>query len=871
VREGGLVPLASRAVRIRSVVLIALAAALLCAATAAGAVERHWLAPVAITPPGQVVGVPALAVDGPGAGVLTWTQPALAEAVMVAARPGPGAPWSSAVRLNGPCAQPPCVLGPPVADIDDAGDAAIAWTGFTSPGVVAVQVADRDAGSDAWSPAQTLATFPQAQTIGPLIDVGVDDAGAATVAWLGADGAVFAATRPAGGAWSDPVALAGPGGSNLDLAVGGGGTAVAVWISGCRPFAARRPAGGAWQAAIPLDADGACAEVPGAAVDATGNAVAAWRRWTGTGRVLRVADLGAGDAAWGSQQDLGAAGRTAAYIEPPVVSVTRQGGAVALWRDDANAVRLAERAPGGAWSAATPVPGLTGTLGDVAGDVAPDGTVALFQASFTDFPRALVRDPAGVWTAPIVIATAPPELTAFAAASIRLDDAGDAVVSSLDPGTARNISVTELTTRDGPRPQAPVPAVTGVKAPVKTPAGTVAHLQVTLDHPAELLPLTVERRSGARWIAVGRGSVSDDVRADVPVRLTRPGTAILRVRWTGPTGAPAASAPVFVTVTRPALPRVPAGPAPRAVAAGEGALWVLGADGGGATVRRIDPLTGRQTGPTIQVGGNATAIAAGAGAVWVVRYRSTFDSTTELLRIDPNGRVGTPTPLPGDVQSVTAGPAGVWVGGVCLPQPEPPGCLQQAAARIDPATGALTAARAVPSGGQAERVQLIGSTLWTWGRETGSSDDTVLGRANSLTGAVASSTTFFGHFGVPLVPVSAGAVWRFDLRSIATAYPRNGNELYATRGYPTFSAVPAGRLVWVLQSTPIRGRGADNRLVALDVRSGAPVGRAVELGSSAAQNQSLAVSAGRVWILRPSEGALIRIPTSRALRARGSR
>jgi hypothetical protein len=677
---------------------------------------------------------------------------------------------------------------------------------------------------------------------------------------------VFAATRSVAGSWSDPAGLAGPGASRLDLAVGGGGAAVAVWVADCRAFAARRPAGGAWQPALSLDADDACGESPGAAVDAAGNAVAAWRRWSGTGRVLRVADLPSGAAAWTGQRDLGAAGRSGGYIDPPVVSLTRQGGGVALWRDDAQAIQVAARTPGGVWSAPTPVPGLTGTLDDVAGDVAPDGTVVIFQASVTNFPRAVVREAGGAWSAPVGIATTPPQLSGFAAASVRLDDAGDAVLVSLDPGPGRAVTATELTGRDGPRAAAPLAVVTGLTAPSKVPAGAVARLTVTLDRPAEHLLLTVLRLVGSSWVAIGQGSVADAVSAEIPVRLSRPGTAVLRVRWAQASGAAALTAPRTVTVTRPGRRRLPAGLAPRAIAVGEGGLWVLGTEGGEATVRRIDQRTGRQVGATIRVGGRATAIAAGAGAVWVVRYRSAFDGTTELLRIDPKRTVGGPTPLPGSVTSVTAGAAGVWVGGVCMPLREPPGCRQQAAARIDSARGALSAIRVVPVGGQAETVRVIGRTLWAWGQETDDYDNTVLARADAVSGHVARSTRFGGRFGVPLVPVSASAVWRIAQRSISTAYPRDGEVLYQTRGYPTISATAAGRLVWVLESRTLLRGGATAQLLPLDARSGAPTGRPIELGLSVRQDQSVAVTSDAIWVLRPLEGALMRIPIPAALR-----
>ena len=65
---------------------------------------------------------------------------------------------------------------------------------------------------------------------------------------------------------------------------------------------------------------------------------------------------------------------------------------------------------------------------------------------------------------------------------------------------------------------------------------------------------------------------------------------------------------------------------PRAIAWGEGALWV--ANTGDDTVSRVDPGTGAA--PPIRVGDEPVAVAVGAGAVWVA---NAGDGT--ISRIDP--------------------------------------------------------------------------------------------------------------------------------------------------------------------------------------------------------------------------------------------
>jgi hypothetical protein len=847
-----------------------LLAAVLAGAGPAVAVERHWLVPLQISAAGETAGPPALAVNARGAAVVAWTRGS--DAVLAATRPAAGAPWSAPVRLSETC-QSPCVFGGPAVDMNDAGDIVVIWSAIPgSPPATTVRAAVRAAATDTWAAPRDLGTVATVAATLPNMDAGIDDAGRVVVAWFGGDGTVLAAARSEAGVWGEPERVAGPGAaaSQLSLAVGGRGDAVATWIAACRPFAARRPSGTAWSAPLPIDVDEACGEHPAVAVDVAGNAVAGWRRWTGTDRAFRVAELPTSASAWQSAKDLGGAGSLGFYVNPPSIAVTRQGAAAALWRDSVEGLRIAVRPPEGLWSAAEPVPGLGRSLGDVAGTVGADGAVAVFQASFTNFPRAVVRESGGTWTGPFPLPQGPPQLPiGYAAAALRLDGSGDALLASLDPGR-RVVHVTELTTREGARPDPnPAATVTALTGPAIVPAGAVARLKVTLDRPAEDLPLAIERRAGSGWTTIARHRVVDAATAELPVRLARSGATVLRVSWLQPTGTRGATASLAVRVTRPGRVRLPAGPTPRALAAGEGALWVLGEDGGEASVRRIDPATGRQAGRTIPIGWRPGAIAAGAGAVWVVRGGRSINEFADLVRIDPSGAVGEPHAAPGLVRSVAASGTSVWLGGVCLPQPAPIQlffCDRRAAARVDAASGMLTTVRVVPRDGHADAVEVFGRTLWAWGEEVGNYDNTILARADSTTGRVSASTLFLGRFGVPLLPVSAGAVWRVDGQSIGTASPGAQRRLYSAGRYRQLTAAPAGRLVWVLERRALTRTLATSRLLALDARTGARVGPFIELGQSELQDQRLAVTRDAVWVLQPLEGTLMRVPIPPALR-----
>jgi hypothetical protein len=232
--------------------------------------------------------------------------------------------------------------------------------------------------------------------------------------------------------------------------------------------------------------------------------------------------------------------------------------------------------------------------------------------------------------------------------------------------------------------------------------------------------------------------------------------------------------------------------------------------------------------------------------------------------------VGEARLLPGLVRDVAAADGVVWVAGVCLPQARPPQagfCDRRAAVRIDPATGAPTGALAVSRGGHVDAVSIFGRTLWAWGAQLDDYDDTVLSRADARTGAVSRSTAFPGRFGVPLLPVSATRVWRVDA-SVGMAVPPSQRTLYAAGRYRRLVAAPAGRLVWLLERRALTPTSATSRLLALDARTGARVGRPIGLGASAKQDEGLAVTRDALWVLMPDEGTVIRVPIPRALQDR---
>jgi len=836
----------------RSALVAAIAAASLLPAAGAAAAEPGWLTPVTISGAG-VVGAPRVAVNPGGDAAVIWIRGGAQPGVFVSIRPSGTVDWPAPQRVSATCptATPRrCSFLDARVAIDGDGDVAAAWVvdvgAISGPGA-SVEAAVNVAGGGGWSRSQALSTVLGRRL---AVDVGLDVRGTATVVWSDGDDVIRAASRPSAGAWSSAVRLSGAEeGGAPELAVGAGGDALAVWEGDdCRPWAARRPAGGDWQPARPLEPQGSCGDGPAAGVDGAGNAVAAWRHWTGTGRTLRSADLMASDDAWQPATDLGPA--AAGALDPPPLAVGASGRAILVWKDETGAVRFASRAAGAGWGAPETVPGTQGAPPSLDFALLPDGgTLVVLGGGAGRPPQAIERAAASGWGDPAPIGE--PPARGFIVPAVGADASGNAVAVWAGLGT---VVAGELSQRQGNRLTLPTPAVSDLTGPAASAVGALARLRATLDAPGEDVPITVEHLVRGSWVRLATVRVDAVTTVDVPVRLLQPGTERLRARTGGPRGATRASAAITVRVTRPGRPRIAVGEAPAAIALGEGAAWVLGNDGGVGTVRRLDLRTGRPVGRLILVGADPTAIAAGAGAVWVMR------DAGELVRIDPvAGTVSQPVDLSGSRLTLTAGPAGVWVGGVCLPSPTPAtACSRQVAIGIDPSTGEPNGRQVAVPGAQARGVRLAGSTLWVWGPRRGGGG-TVLARAGASTGAVSGSRVLSA--GASIVPVSAATAWSLVHGSLVTAWPSRARVL-VPRGFraPAPLLASDGRRAWaVLRGAP--GRGVlSERLVSLDPRSGRTVGAALGLGGAVPQAEGLAAGGGVVWLLRRGDGAVIRIP-----------
>ena len=145
------------------------------------------------------------------------------------------------------------------------------------------------AAAPTWLPAAPISDPGQTAT-SPRI--AVDGGGGVLVAWLrpsGMSARVEARYRPPGAAFGPLEIVSQGGASQLDLAVGSDGAAVAVWVRGGRAEAAARAPGAAFGPPAPISPAGEGASEPRVAIDGLGIATTAWAGTEGTARRVRVA------------------------------------------------------------------------------------------------------------------------------------------------------------------------------------------------------------------------------------------------------------------------------------------------------------------------------------------------------------------------------------------------------------------------------------------------------------------------------------------------------------------------------------------------------------------------------------------------------
>ncbi len=404
--------------RRRLVVVLALAVGALSVA-AGGSPAAGWLAPTS-TPPGSVeVDSQDMALDAQGDAVAVWTSYGVPWRVTQAATRPLGGAWSTPVTFSVPGEEGG--WNPRVA-VGADGDAVAVWSSVSHPSSSVtkqiVMAATRAAGG-AWSAPVALSDADGiALTYEPRVVV--DAQGDATVIWgeETEDAVVLRTrTRPHGGAWGAPVDLTDSGSvAGPQLAVDPQGDVTAIWS--WRPVpedtiaiiqSSTQLAGGTWSTPVDLSAGDRQALYPQVAVDAQGDAVAAWQSYPpdADGPVVQAARQTAG-IGWGPAVDLSDG---TAY--QPDVAIDPQGTATAVWEthdDVGRIVHASTSTLGGTWSAAVDLSARDdanwiGAIPQVATDPQGDVTVIwkAFHSPSSNVAQAARREAGGSWSAPVDI------------------------------------------------------------------------------------------------------------------------------------------------------------------------------------------------------------------------------------------------------------------------------------------------------------------------------------------------------------------------------------------------------------------------------------------------------------------------------------
>jgi hypothetical protein len=202
--------------------------------------------------------------------------------------------------------------------------------------------------------------------------VAVAPNGNAVAAWTAdnqdaAKRVVRVSSRPAGGAWSDPVVLSDGSAfdNDLDIAIDAQGNATVIWAeillpSGLVVRSASRPSGGDWSEPVELS-EASIASKPRLAIDPQGTVTAVWlgtaphSSGSGVVPVVRSKSRPAGGA-WSADAVAVSSADGTSSAAAPQVAVNAQGNATAVWGQYSSVngyvAQTARRAAGGSWSAA---------------------------------------------------------------------------------------------------------------------------------------------------------------------------------------------------------------------------------------------------------------------------------------------------------------------------------------------------------------------------------------------------------------------------------------------------------------------------------------------------------------------------------------
>lgn len=302
--------------------------------------------------------------------------------------------------------------------------------------------------------------------------VALDGNGDAFAVWE-RDGLIEASVRPAGGAWGAAVPISTPATPATDpkIAVDAQGEATAIWRSGIVTSetidSSTRPAGGEWRPPIALSASGEDEEGIALAVNSAGDAIAMWERYDGTRLVVEGDSRGAG----GEWQGAKVASAKSETAEAPSVALDAAGDAVAAWirPGGKSQVEAALRPSGGEWGAPKQLTAASGEASGLALAADPQGdAVAIWQKpdKGSEIIEASSRSAGGEWQTAVELSASPGEARH---PQLALDAAGDATaVWEFGPVNGHAVqSATRPAGADGwrrPRSRAAAPATRATRS-----------------------------------------------------------------------------------------------------------------------------------------------------------------------------------------------------------------------------------------------------------------------------------------------------------------------------------------------------------------------------------------------------------------------
>ncbi len=157
--------------------------------------------------------------------------------------------------------------------------------------------------------------------------IGVDASGNVTAIWL-ENGVVNSATLPFGGSWSSATAISGSGASSPEISVDSSGNVVGIWVRNGFIESATKLFGGSWSLVHMLSTNGA-ENSPKVSIGSNGKVVAVWGSVVG-GNTIVVSATSLINGNWGASFNI-LSQTPAMRHNYPNVAVDANGNAIATW------------------------------------------------------------------------------------------------------------------------------------------------------------------------------------------------------------------------------------------------------------------------------------------------------------------------------------------------------------------------------------------------------------------------------------------------------------------------------------------------------------------------------------------------------------